>query len=332
MAATGITSSQDSSAFSGPRAVHLRHDLAAIADLIEYSFASSLDLSGRAAIQEMRLISRTGPLLWALGRLNNTVPGLMQGFVWIEKGRLVGNVSITPAFDKGWAIANVAVYPEYRRRGIARQLMQMAMEWIAERGTFATLQVEADNTPARALYQSLNFIEQRTFTRWRRPTFHRIPEPPAKTATVRSLSRRDSGSLYALARFVGPDELGGMGWLRPTKKKEFLSSRWGVLGSLLGGQQNAYWGVLGRRGGLDAALLTRIQWGNLTASFDLLVRPECQGQFEAALVYEAVRQIGGRLRPLITEHPADDDAAEMVFRQYNFRPERTLVHMIWHVS
>jgi len=95
----------------------------------------------------MRLISRTGALLWALGRLNNTVPGLNGGFVWYESGKLMRQCldlasGLSARVWPGWVIANVAVYPEFRRRGIARRLMQASLDWITRHGAFATLQVE----------------------------------------------------------------------------------------------------------------------------------------------------------------------------------------------
>ncbi|MBN1967419.1 MAG: GNAT family N-acetyltransferase, partial [Anaerolineae bacterium] len=218
MAAAGLASA--STPFSGLRPIHVRRDLGAVADLIEFCFAPTLDAAGRSAIQEMRMISRSGPLLWTLGRLSSVVPGLMQGFVWIEQGRLVGNVSLAPAgYGGGWLIANVAVHPDYRRRGIARRLMAASMDLIAQRGAFAVLQVEADNSGAYALYEGLGFHELRTFTRWRRATHHVIPPALPESLPLRQLTPRDGDRLAALAELVRPDHRGGIGWLRPLDRR-----------------------------------------------------------------------------------------------------------------
>ena len=64
-------------------------------------------------------------------------------------GRIVGNLSLIPFVRRGhvvYLIANVAVHPDYRRRGIARQLTQTALDYLRQRGvSSAWLQVRDDN-------------------------------------------------------------------------------------------------------------------------------------------------------------------------------------------
>ena len=69
--------------------------------------------------------------------------------------------------------------------------------------------------------------------------------------------------------------------------------------------------------------------GCTTALFDLLVDPAYQGAREAPLIGHLIRVFAGSRQPLVTEHPADDIHAEEHLRANYFRPERTLVHMIW---
>ncbi|MBN2305038.1 MAG: GNAT family N-acetyltransferase [Anaerolineae bacterium] len=324
MAAARVVPAQRS--FSGLRPFNARRDLGDVADLIETCFAATLDARGRAAIQEMRLLHRIGPLGWLVGRLSRAIPPL-GGFVWVESGQVVGNVSTTPTGGgRGWIIANVAVYPAYRRQGIARQLMRAALDWTAQNGRFAVLQVEADNGAARALYEDLGFRELRTFTRWRRAAHYRQPEP--ESLRLQPVTWRDRAGLVALAEQVRPNDRGGMGWLRPTRQRDLRPVWGGGLGQLLGGQQTGYWIVPGPDQGEPAAAL-RIERraGGLTTVFDLLVRPDRQGQIEPALVNALVYRWGARRHPLVTEHPADDWAASAAFEQHYFRPERTLVHM-----
>ena len=108
----------------GPRPVNLRTDLGSLADLIEIAFASSMDSNGRAAVREMRTMSNM-PGIGFLGGLNSLMQGMGTGYVWIADGKLVGNVSVYPADGPGydgrdWVIVNVAVHPDYQRRGIAQ--------------------------------------------------------------------------------------------------------------------------------------------------------------------------------------------------------------------
>ncbi|NJL94208.1 MAG: GNAT family N-acetyltransferase [Anaerolineae bacterium] len=109
---------------NGIRSVHLQSDLRQIADLLELCF-EDMDSAGRAAVRDMRMLASTGPLLWVLQGMDRMIRGLMQGFVWVDQGQIVGNVSIYPSgFAQTWVVANVAVHPAYRRRGIAATLCE----------------------------------------------------------------------------------------------------------------------------------------------------------------------------------------------------------------
>ena len=52
------------------------------------------------------------------------IPGstrYLTGFVWVEDGQVVGNVTLTqtPYVSNSWIISNVAIAQPYRGRGIA---------------------------------------------------------------------------------------------------------------------------------------------------------------------------------------------------------------------
>ena len=57
-------------------------------------------------------------------------------------------------------ILTVAVLPEYRRQGIAREFMRQIEEWSRERGASAMmLEVEQSNDSAIELYKSLGYMK-----------------------------------------------------------------------------------------------------------------------------------------------------------------------------
>src|SRR5690606_14211251 len=95
--------------------------------------------------------------------LSRAVPSFqdyMGGYVWVEDGRVVANITLTRADHSStqWIISNVAVLPEYRRRGIARELVQAALDHArAMRGVRVLLQVRSDNVAARTLYELMGF-------------------------------------------------------------------------------------------------------------------------------------------------------------------------------
>ncbi len=84
---------------------------------------------------------------------------LGRGSLWVAEaeGRLAGYVAF---WDFGlWLyIANVAVHPGMRRRGIGRALVKFVMEEAVKKGRRGvSLDVRISNAPARRLYESLGF-------------------------------------------------------------------------------------------------------------------------------------------------------------------------------
>ncbi len=153
------------------RSLNMLRDLPAVADLIELCFSSTLDAEGRSYIDQMRRNGRdSGFLNWA-PRVIETVSLPLSGFVWEdERGRVVGNVSLIPFFRRGqkiFLIANVATHPDYRRKGIARQLTSAALERAREKHAQAVwLHVRDDNPGAIQLYRELGFVERSRRTNW----------------------------------------------------------------------------------------------------------------------------------------------------------------------
>ncbi len=147
-----------------------RRDLAAVADLIEFSFSATLDPDGRRYLQHMRSVARKkGLSRWSSMASSSNILSI-TGFVWEENGKVVGNLSLVPFLIKGRRIdlvANVAVYPEYQRRGIARALTQAALEKSQDRHASAVwLQVRHDNQAALKLYTGLGFQARASRTTW----------------------------------------------------------------------------------------------------------------------------------------------------------------------
>lgn len=76
-------------------------------------------------------------------------------------GAAVGRVAVTEAPDgTRWAgVSAVHVVESARRRGLARELCAGLLTWAHEHGaTRAYVQVVAENTAARALYESMGFV------------------------------------------------------------------------------------------------------------------------------------------------------------------------------
>jgi ribosomal protein S18 acetylase RimI-like enzyme len=152
------------------RPLNVRTDLSAVADLIEMCFAHQMDSEGREYIRQLRRAAdEVQRLRWlSAASEHSSIP--LQGYIWEEEGRVVGNLTLIPFYwNRKWyyLIANVAVHPDFRQRGIARQLTERALEHIRERGIDAGwLQVRDDNPIAHNLYLSLGFVERARRSTW----------------------------------------------------------------------------------------------------------------------------------------------------------------------
>ena len=72
-------------------------------------------------------------------------------------GKVVGYAGLQVILDEGY-ITNVAVRPEWRRRGVAGKLLQVFLDFAqAHKLAFLTLEVRASNYGAIALYGSRGF-------------------------------------------------------------------------------------------------------------------------------------------------------------------------------
>ncbi len=146
-------------------------DLEAVAELVEVAFR---DEPGRDRDQfrsELRSLRGLGPVLWSAARLSPVGGDLLTGYVFEAGGRIVGCLTLSrlPGNPTRWLIANVAVHPSHRRRGIARRLMEATILHVHERGGgLVVLDVRRENAPAYRLYESLGFAfrEETTERRW----------------------------------------------------------------------------------------------------------------------------------------------------------------------
>ncbi len=329
---------QNQSSASGIRPVNLRTDLAPLADLMELVFADSMDQGGRAAVREMRYLSRIGVGISLLPGLNDLTHGINMGYVWVEDSRLVGNVSIYPTsrpYRNTWIIANVGVHPDYQRRGIATHLMRASLDTIRARGgEQAILQVDSDNEAAGQLYERLGFVVERAWILWRRGGSLRIP-PPITEQPVHITHRRHGEwqAEYALAQQVRPAEQGGIGWQRPLDISLFRKPLTKQIGDWLNMRAEERLVI---RSDDERRLLASlwIESGLMTTStqLTLMVAPEFRGVYDDVLVNTAVRRFSSRNTALSIEHPADETRTSDVLRSYQFRPQREVIHMRWDVK
>ena len=100
-------------------------------------------------------------------------------FIAAENGQYRGHGGYTRVLDE-YYITNVAVLPEFWRKGIATAIMQkMISTCKEENGAFITLEVRESNAAAIKLYEKLGFV-----TKGRRKQFYSAPNEDAVIMTL----------------------------------------------------------------------------------------------------------------------------------------------------
>ena len=115
---------------------------------------------------------------WSVKSLELLVGERAVGFVALVDGCLAAYAGMTHVLDEG-QITNIATYPEFRRRGLAKMLLAAIDEYSMQNGiAFLSLEVRESNAAARELYFSCGWTEAGT-----RKGFYRFPTENAVIMT-----------------------------------------------------------------------------------------------------------------------------------------------------
>ena len=152
--------------------------------------------------------------LWPIIRIMRVFFPLFRdalcGFIAEEENKPVGLINYMRQRDEPeWYIANVTVLPAYRRRGIARLLVEATLEELRNRKARAAfLDVLVGNDPAFRLYQELGF---EAFTKLSQYHYQKetaiAPLALPGGYQLKPLSRFDWQTRFALAKRITPEQI-----------------------------------------------------------------------------------------------------------------------------
>lgn len=110
-------------------------------------------------VDSIKNLRRMWPLFAALGVFSPGLKELLNGYIWEEDGEPAGLVMAQRRGQSDtWFITTVAVNPNFRRRGIARKMVETALDEFRQHGgKLSVLDVISGNVPAYSLYESLGF-------------------------------------------------------------------------------------------------------------------------------------------------------------------------------
>jgi GNAT superfamily N-acetyltransferase len=312
-----------SSTLSAPhlRPLDVSKDLWGVANLIELCFAATMDPDGREYLRQMREFAHEEiSINWAGHAF--TGPWSMSGYVWQENESIIGNLTLIPVYKQSqrvYLIANVAVHPDYRRRGIGRLLTQAAINHAREHGAAsAWLQVRAENETAYRLYQSLGFIERARRDTWLGERALQTPpvDPEIKITPRRT---REWPIEQAWLQQVYPP---GVIWNLPLSINRLKPSLINNLYRFLLSEQAGHWSAH-----TPEELIGVASWEPSHSFSDNLWLAANQEHEERAIraLLPVVRKSVVTRRPLAVNYPAG--RANQAFLDAGFRLQQTLVWM-----
>lgn len=293
--------------------------MAQVADLIGLAFRGELDAAGLQMVREMRAFGHAGWLGYQLSRLMLPPAAHPRGFVWQEQRGIVGNAGLLPVegYPQRWVLANVAVHPEWRRRGIARALVEASLTEAERLGARKViLQVAQAKREVQTLYADLGFVSTSARTLWTRAPHLPTPDDPAPPP-LQARVPAEWEAQWSFLRQLYPE-----GWVWPFPPEDDLFRPSGM-GALLGVDRVRHW--LWREDGKIVASLTA-QARPVLQEWRLVLgcAPAVRGQFEAPMLAHALAELPANL-PLSLEYPTGPADADL--QALGFRAGRALTWM-----
>lgn len=273
--------------FRGVRPFNPARDTHALARLLEEAFRADLNFP----LATVPILRKAGIVFWMLSYLPG-FPEARDGFVWIEDSKVVGNATLT--FDHSQSerfyVSNVAVKTEYHRQGIARALMQAAIEHVRQRhGKRILLYVRPNNPGALKLYADLEFHALEMRGEWKLDSVP-LRRPPGDPTGMRPLKTSDRRAVSEWVRAAASENV------HPFRPEEnSFEMAWDELlfeaiGDFLSGQKTSRL-ALERDGKLAGLALVRGQHIAAPHKIVIQVHPAFRGRVEDELVITALQRL-----------------------------------------
>lgn len=308
----------------GLRPVDPLRDMAEIVELVALGFEQEMDPQGRKMLAQMRQAARYSSLtsLMRDPNLDST------GFVWVEEGRVVGNLSLRnalPGRTRGEMIGNVVVHPDYRGMGIARALVEAAIHAAhVHRSRWIGLEVREGNPIATGLYARYGFRPVGRQLHLLRPDGIPWPDVDAPIRAWRPSKPNDRLLWADLANAIYPQ-----GQRRVLEVRPNLYNFGGVerrVSLWLSGEWERAW-VCGEEH-LHLAVHVKTDRRHKFHFWDVLAHPQAGDAGTHALIDKALLATRHyRPWPVITFVPEDVPLTQVLY-DVGFKLHRTLVQMV----
>lgn len=187
-----------------------KSDLNDLLDLLPKSFAEEFEVTGFDLDRVRQMVNRMfgifGKVFLGLTTLFGREP--VKFFVAEVDKRIVGTAMVNNRGRAGY-ISTVMVHPSYRRRGIAKRLMESAVDYIKNRKmSRAVLHVVSTNISAKNLYTKMEFGKFENIVYLIAETRNLSKPNNTEKIMVRFFQNTDIDEVYDLIkRYNDPDHL-----------------------------------------------------------------------------------------------------------------------------
>ena len=306
------------------RPVDPTRDLDSIADLVELCFATTIDADGKEYIRYLRRMANSR-LYHFVYENSAQKPNAVEGFVWQEEKQIVGNLTLIPFLsekDPHYLIANIAVHPDFRRRGIAHQLTRAALQETSRRQAGTTwLHVRDDNQAAIRLYESLGFVEKARRSTWELdPIYVQDSTVPLGIQVIpRVRSEWDHQK-----EWLGITYPKNLRWNLMLDEKRFTPSIWGQLRDWFTNETMLHFSL--HESQVLKGVLTFEATSRRANTLWLACSPENDSDVIQQLVPVVIPHFPGT-RPLAVNYPSD--RGDLAFIENGWKKLNTLIWMVY---
>ncbi|NHJ87994.1 MAG: GNAT family N-acetyltransferase [Asgard group archaeon] len=195
------------------RPINLKHDFEELIPFYDDIFEKELTAKGitmRSFLNEQKSLL---PIFKIMGLFSKNFRHAFDGFLFENNdGKIVSTVNVGYAGDF-WEISMVATHRDYRRRGLARKLIEKSIDHaVRNNAKMCILEVYEENTPAFELYKKMEFKHFDTQLKMKLepnnyPISYEICLPSDYKIIEMKRDKKTSNALYNLEEKVTPKEV-----------------------------------------------------------------------------------------------------------------------------
>jgi ribosomal protein S18 acetylase RimI-like enzyme len=192
------------------RPLNLKEDYDQLIPFYDMIFEKELESKGSSVQAMMSEMKAFMPIFKFMGIFSKNYRHVFDGFVFENNQKeIVSTVNV--AFSGNyWEIAMVATHPKYRRKGLAKQLIQRSLEHAKKhKAEMCVLEVLEENTPAYQLYINYGFHHFDTKMKMKLPYEKMISIdnhdfPKEYSIQKRKMDKKTSQEMYELEARTTP--------------------------------------------------------------------------------------------------------------------------------